>query len=209
MGDHNSGCENFCAYCIVPYVRGKLISFPSEKIIQYIKELATRGVIEITLLGQNVNQYGQDCSEIPFYKLLEKAAEIDGIKKVNFLTSHPMDFEPEIIEVIKEHDNISKSIHLPLQSGSDSILKAMNRKYSIKDYFKIIETINKNLKDFSISTDLIVGFPGETEEDYKNTLDAVMKIRFDEAFMYAYSPREGHQHPCLKRLYPERKKSKD
>ncbi|MBP9042532.1 MAG: tRNA (N6-isopentenyl adenosine(37)-C2)-methylthiotransferase MiaB [Spirochaetes bacterium] len=192
------GCENFCAYCIVPYVRGKLISFPSEKIIQYIKELATRGVIEITLLGQNVNQYGQDCSEIPFYKLLEKAAEIDGIKKVNFLTSHPMDFEPEIIEVIKEHDNISKSIHLPLQSGSDSILKAMNRKYSIKDYFKIIETINKNLRDFSISTDLIVGFPGETEEDYKNTLDAVMKIRFDEAFMYAYSPREGTPASMLK-----------
>ena len=109
-----------------------------------------------------------------------------------------MDFEPEIIEVIKEHDNISKSIHLPLQSGSDSILKAMNRKYSIKDYFKIIETINKNLKDFSISTDLIVGFPGETEEDYKNTLDAVMKIRFDEAFMYAYSPREGTPASMLK-----------
>lgn len=185
------GCENFCAYCIVPYVRGKLISFPSERILKYIKELAAEGVIEITLLGQNVNQYGQDCGEIPFYKLLEKTAEIKELKKINFLTSHPMDFSDEIISVIKNNSNIARSIHLPLQSGSDSVLKAMNRKYTIAGYNRIIDVMNKNLNDFSISTDLIVGFPGETESDFRNTLNAVTEIRFDEAFMYAYSPREG------------------
>jgi len=185
------GCENFCAYCIVPYVRGKLISFPSAKILEYIKQLVSEGVIEITLLGQNVNQYGQDCGEIPFYKLLEKTAAISGLKKINFLTSHPMDFNSSITDVIKDNINISRSIHLPLQSGSDNVLKAMNRKYTMSDYYRIIDSLNSKLNDFSISTDLIVGFPGETESDYKATIDAVEKIRYDEAFMYAYSPREG------------------
>ncbi|HOP30105.1 MAG TPA: tRNA (N6-isopentenyl adenosine(37)-C2)-methylthiotransferase MiaB [Spirochaetota bacterium] len=185
------GCENFCAYCIVPYVRGKLISFPSEKILNYIRNLSSEGIIEITLLGQNVNQYGQDCGEIPFYRLLEKTAAIKGLKKINFLTSHPMDFNSAIADVIKDNSNISRSIHLPLQSGSDPILKAMNRKYTLSDYYRIIETLNKKLDNFSVSTDLIVGFPGETEEDFRNTLKAVTDIRYDEAFMYAYSPREG------------------
>lgn len=185
------GCENFCAYCIVPYVRGKLISFPSERILKYISELAAEGVIEITLLGQNVNQYGQDCGEIPFYRLLEKTASIDGLKKINFLTSHPMDFNSGIIDVIKDNSNISRSIHLPLQSGSDPVLKAMNRKYTIADYYRIVDTMKSRLDDFAVSTDLIVGFPGETEDDFRNTLKAVTDIRFDEAFMYAYSPREG------------------
>ncbi len=184
------GCENFCAYCIVPYVRGKLISFPSDKILKYVKDLAAEGVFEITLLGQNVNQYGQDCGEIPFYKLLEKTASITGLKKINFLTSHPMDFNTEIIDVII-NSNISRSIHLPLQSGSDPVLKAMNRKYTISDYYRIFNTITAKLDDFSISTDLIVGFPGETEQDFYNTLKAVKEIKFDEAFMYSYSPREG------------------
>ncbi len=185
------GCENFCAYCIVPYVRGKLISFPSERILKYIKELAAEGVIEITLLGQNVNQYGQDCGEIPFYKLLEKTAGIKELKKINFLTSHPMDFSDDIINVIKNNSNISRSIHLPMQSGSDSVLKSMNRKYNMADYYRIIDFMKSSLADFSISTDLIVGFPGETESDFRDTLNAVSEIRFDEAFMYAYSPREG------------------
>ena len=185
------GCENFCAYCIVPYVRGKLISFPSERILKFIKELADEGVIEITLLGQNVNQYGQDCEEIPFYKLLENAASINGMKKINFLTSHPMDFNSRIIDVIKDNSNISRSIHLPLQSGSDTILKAMNRKYTMSDYFRIIDAIKSKLDDYAVSTDLIVGFPGESEIDFRKTLQAVSDINYDLAFMYAYSPREG------------------
>lgn len=185
------GCENFCSYCIVPYVRGSLISFPSERILKYIKELASEGVIEVTLLGQNVNQYGLDCGEIPFYKLLEKTAAINGIKKLNFLTSHPMDFSSSIVDVIKDNSNISRSIHLPLQSGADQVLKRMNRKYTMSDYFRIIETLKLKLEDFALSTDLIVGFPGETEEDFRNTLKAVSEIKYDEAFMYAYSPRAG------------------
>ncbi len=185
------GCENFCTYCIVPYVRGKLISFPSERIIQFIKDLAAQGIMEITLLGQNVNQYGQDSGDIPFYKLLEKTAQVEGLEKINFLTSHPMDFSTEIVRVMADHPNISRGIHLPLQSGSDSVLKRMNRKYTMKSYMDIIEAINRTLPDYAISTDLIVGFPGETEDQFNETLDAVKKIRYDEAFMYAYSPRKG------------------
>lgn len=185
------GCENYCAYCIVPHVRGKLISFPSKTIIEYVKTLATCGAAEITLLGQNVNQFGQDTGDVPFYKLLEKVSEIPGIQKINFLTSHPKDFSRETLEVIRDHPNISRAVHLPLQSGSDAILRAMNRRYTIAHYYGIIEDMERILGDYAISTDLIVGFPGETEEDFKMTLEAVRRIRFDEAFTYAYSPREG------------------
>lgn len=185
------GCENFCSYCIVPYVRGKLISFPSARIIKYIQDLTKEGITEITLLGQNVNQYGQDSADIPFYSLLEKAASISGLKRISFLTSHPMDFAPEIVKVIKNHPNISRGIHLPLQSGSDRILKKMNRKYTLSHYYNIVDIIAKELGEYALSTDLITGFPGETEEDFKGTLRAVEKIRFDEAFMYAFSPRIG------------------
>lgn len=187
------GCENFCSYCIVPYVRGPLLSMPSETILEYTRILASGGIKEITLLGQNVNQYGTDSDDIPFYKLLEKTAETPDIERINFLTSHPKDFDENIVSVIRDHGNISRGIHLPLQSGSDSILERMNRKYSIKNYMDIIEKIDKILGVYSVSTDLIVGFPGETEGDYQSTLEAVKKIRFDEAFMYAYSPREGTQ----------------
>ncbi len=200
------GCENFCSYCIVPYVRGKLISFPSEKIIKYIKDLANEGIIEISLLGQNVNQYGHDSGDIPFYRLLDKAASINGIQRVNFITSHPMDFSNEIVEVIKDHENISKGIHLPLQSGSDRILSMMNRKYNMDHYLKIIDYISKELPDFALSTDLITGYPGETEEDFTATLKAVEKIRFDEAFMYAYSPRSGTPAAAQKELLSKKEK---
>lgn len=185
------GCENFCSYCIVPYVRGKLISFPSGMIIDYIKRLAENGVKEITLLGQNVNQYGQDSSDIPFFSLLEKASQVKGIARINFLTSHPKDFNENIIKVIRDNENISRGIHLPLQSGSDRILKLMNRQYTVRHYLDIFEKIDKIMDTYSISTDLIVGFPGESDEDYRDTLQAVDTVRFDEAFMYAYSPREG------------------
>jgi tRNA-2-methylthio-N6-dimethylallyladenosine synthase len=185
------GCENYCAYCIVPYVRGRLISFPSDSIIKYVELCAQNGVREITLLGQNVNQYGMDSGDVPFYKLLEKAALVKDIYRINFLTSHPKDFSFDIINVIRDHEKISRAIHLPLQSGSDKILAAMNRQYTSLDYYKIVEHIDLKLESYSISTDLIVGFPGETREDFELTLKAVKDINFDEAFMYAYSPREG------------------
>jgi len=185
------GCENYCAYCIVPYVRGRLISFPSEKIIEFIRGIASSGLIEVTLLGQNVNQYGLDSGDIPFYKLLEKTASIKGLVKINFMTSHPMDFTEDIIHVIANNNNISRGIHLPLQSGSDRILQAMNRKYTVSHYYSIMEKIDKILKDYAVSTDLITGFPGENDVDFNATLKAVKEIKFDEAFMFSYSPREG------------------
>lgn len=185
------GCENFCSYCIVPHVRGKLISVSSGKILSYIRDLTARGVTEITLLGQNVNQYGMDCGEIPFFRLLEKTASIEGLNRINFLTSHPKDFSNDIIGVIKDHRTISRAIHLPLQSGSDRILTMMNRGYLMKDYRGIIDVIAAELDDFSLSTDLIVGFPGETGDEYRETLRAVETLQFDEAYTYAYSPRSG------------------
>ncbi len=185
------GCQNYCAYCIVPYVRGKLLSFPSQQIIDYCTLLIDNGITEITLLGQNVNQYGQDSGDIPFYSLLEKVASLPGLYKLNFLTSHPKDFNSEILHVIKDNPVIARSIHLPLQSGSDTILQAMNRQYTMKHYYSLIEAIHALLPMVSITTDLIVGFPGETQRDFEDTLAAVRTIQFDEAFTYKYSPREG------------------
>jgi len=201
------GCENFCAYCIVPYVRGKLISFPSDKIIKFISNLAASGVIEITLLGQNVNQYGQDSGDISFHKLLEKTSGIKGLLKINYMTSHPMDFNEDIIHVINNSSNISHGIHLPLQSGSDRILSAMNRKYTLAHYYSIIEKIEKILPDYAVSTDLITGFPGETDEEYNETLKAVKEIKFDEAFMFSYSPRMGTPSYLLKETISEKEKA--
>ncbi len=185
------GCENYCAYCIVPHVRGKLISFPSEKIIEHIRRLADSGTREITLLGQNVNQYGQDNGEIPFSRLLRKAAGVGGIEKINFLTSHPADFDTDIVRVMADHEKITRAIHLPLQSGSDRVLAAMNRGYTLFGYKKVIDTIRSRVPDVSLSTDLIVGFPGEEESDYLATLESVREIGYEEAFTFAYSPREG------------------
>ncbi len=183
------GCGNRCSYCIVPSVRGPLRSFPSKTIIEYARRLAGEGVREITLLGQNVNQYGMDSGDIPFSRLLEAVARVRGIERIGFLTSHPKDFSRDIVEVIADHETISRSIHLPLQSGSDRILEAMNRKYTLEDYRGIVETIAGSLPHYSLSTDLIVGFPGETREDFSRTMKAVNEIRFHDAFMYAYSPR--------------------
>jgi len=185
------GCSNCCSYCIVPYVRGQLISFQSDSIIKYIEILSQNGISEITLLGQNVNQFGTDTGDIPFYKLLGRAAQISGLQRINFITSHPKDFSKDIIKVINDNPVISRSIHLPLQSGSNRILELMNRKYTIEHYMNLIEKIDATLNKYSISTDLIVGFPGETDKDFKLTLKAVENIQFDDAFMYAYSPREG------------------
>lgn len=185
------GCENYCSYCIVPAVRGRLISFPSGQVLDYIRTLAAGGIREITLLGQNVNQYGSDSGDIPFYRLLEAAAGIGGIERINFITSHPKDFSDDILLVIRDNPNISRSIHLPLQSGSDRILGLMNRGYTMSDYLAIIEKIRDILDRSSISTDLIVGFPGESGDEFRDTLRAVETIRFDDAFTYAYSSRRG------------------
>lgn len=185
------GCENFCSYCIVPHVRGKLISFPSKSILDFIRKLPENGVSEITLLGQNVNQYGQDLDDLPFYKLLDECAKIEGLRKIGFLTSHPKDFSSELIDVIAQNANIARSIHLPLQSGSDTVLKRMNRGYSSSRYLSIINEIREKLPEVTITTDLIVGFPGETEEEFEQTLAMVREIGYDDAYMYAYSPREG------------------
>ncbi len=184
------GCENFCTYCIVPYVRGVLHSFPSDTILEYLRRIADKGVREIMLLGQNVNQYGQDTGDIPFCTLLEKCAQIKGFRKIGFLTSHPKDFSDDLIRVIRDHDSIAKSVHLPLQSASDRILEGMNRQYTLAHYMHIVEMLD-TVGRHSISTDLIVGFPGESDEDYKTTLRAVETIGYDEAYMYAYSPRSG------------------
>jgi len=200
------GCENFCSYCIVPYVRGPLISYASKDILDHVDQLIERGITEVTLLGQNVNQYSQDNDDIPFYKLLDAVASKKEIKRVGFLTSHPKDFSKNIIDVINNHENCSRAIHLPLQSGSDRILKSMNRHYTRDHYMKIIEDIDKTLNDYAVSTDLIVGFPGETHEEFNDTLEAVKEIRFDEAFMYAYSPREGTPATSLKDDLPRDKK---
>lgn len=186
------GCENFCSYCIVPYVRGKLISFPSQSIIEHIKRLIDAGVFEITLLGQNVNQYGQDCGEIPFYSILEKISSIAGLKRLSFLTSHPKDFQIETIRTIANYPVLSRSIHLPLQSGSDAILSKMNRGYTSTQYVETIEQIRSILgEECSLTTDIIVGHPGETEENFKETLSLLKKCRFNDAFTYAYSSRSG------------------
>lgn len=186
------GCENFCTYCIVPYVRGKLISFKSSAIIEYVRKLLDNGVNSITLLGQNVDQYGQDNGEIPFYSLLDRIASIRGIERLQFMTSHPKDFSEDIVKVIRDHSNISRGIHLPLQSGSDTVLSRMNRSYTLSKYFELVDIIKKHLgNEYALSSDFIVGFPGETDTEFRSTLSAVEKIRFSESFTYAYSPRQG------------------
>ena len=201
------GCGNFCAYCIVPYVRGRLMSFNSSDIIERAKNLAAEGTLEITLLGQNVNQFGQDTGDIPFYSLLEKIAAIPGIARLNFLTSHPKDFSEDIIRVIADNPNISRSVHLPLQSGSDKILALMNRAYTISHYRTLVDTFGKHLGEYSVTTDLIVGFPEESDDDYRATLSAVREIRFDEAFTYVYSPRSGTSAAAMKETCDTREKT--
>ena len=184
-----TGCSNYCTYCIVPYLRGAEKSKSSSDIISEIKELAERGVVEINLLGQNVNSYGKDNNDISFIELLEKINAIEGIKWVRFLTSHPKDFNGEIVKRISALKKVCKHFHLPVQSGSDRILKLMNRKYTVDHYTDIVGAIRTFIPDASITTDIIVGFPSESEKDYNQTLDLVMSVRFDDAFTYIYSER--------------------
>lgn len=185
------GCNNFCSYCIVPYVRGRERSRKSENILAEVKGLVEEGYKEITLLGQNVNSYANGTDDIPFYKLLEKVAAIDGKFRLRFMTSHPKDFSEELAKTIADNPKICHCLHLPVQSGSDSILKTMNRRYTTADYLKKVDILKKYVPDCAITTDLIVGFPGETDEDFKGTLDLVKRVDFASAFTFVYSKREG------------------
>jgi tRNA-2-methylthio-N6-dimethylallyladenosine synthase len=186
------GCDNYCSYCIVPFVRGRERSIKEEKIINNVKGLAGEGVLEIMLLGQNVNSYGKDLKgEHGFSDLLAKVSEIKGLKRIRFMTSHPKDFSMDIINIIKKRNNIVKHIHLPLQSGSDKILKKMNRSYTRESYLNIISNIRSKIPDCSITTDIIVGFPGEERTDFLKTLDMIKMVRYSRAFTFIYSPRKG------------------
>jgi tRNA-2-methylthio-N6-dimethylallyladenosine synthase len=203
------GCDNYCSYCIVPFVRGREKSIEEDKIIKKVEDLAGEGVIEIMLLGQNVNSYGKDLKgNKSFSGLLRKISEIKRLKRIRFMTSHPKDFSMDIIDIIKSRDNMVKHIHLPLQSGSDKILKKMNRSYTGEDYFKIISNIRKRIPDCAITTDIIVGFPGEERPDFLKTLDMVKRIRYNRAFTFIYSPREGTRAFKMKDYTPPGEKKK-
>ena len=185
------GCDKFCTYCIVPYTRGKQRSRKSEDILKEVIDLKKQGYKEITLLGQNVNAYGKDLDgEIEFSKLLELVSDT-GIERIRFVTSHPWDFTDSMIDVIAQRENIMPYIHLPLQSGSDRILKLMGRRYTKDEYLKLFNKIKTKVKNVSITTDIIVGFPGETLEDFEETLDVVNKCKYDGAFTFIFSPREN------------------
>lgn len=185
------GCDKFCTYCIVPYTRGKQRSRLPEFIIEEVNKLVTDGYKEVTLLGQNVNAYGKDLDiNYGMANLLEDVANT-GIERIRFVTSHPWDFTDEMIEIIKKYDNIMPYIHLPLQSGSNNILKLMGRRYTKESYLKLFEKLKKTIPNVSITTDIIVGFPNETLDDFNETLEVVNKCKFDSAFTFIFSPREG------------------
>lgn len=186
------GCNNFCTYCIVPYVRGREKSRRPKEILQEIEELADDGVVEIMLLGQNVNSYGKNLEdEISFAQLLQEVEKFDKIKRIRFMTSHPKDLSDELIEVMKNSDKICRHLHLPLQSGSTKILKAMNRRYTKEQYLELAAKIRREIPDISLTTDIMVGFPGETAEDVDDTIDVIRKVGFDNAFTFIYSVRTG------------------
>ncbi len=186
------GCNNFCSYCIVPYVRGRERSRKPQDIINEVKNLADDGVVEVMLLGQNVNSYGKNFEEpYSFAKLLTEIEKIDGIERIRFMTSHPKDLSDELIEVMKNSKKICRHLHLPLQSGSTKILKRMNRKYTKEDYLNLAEKIRREIPDIALTTDIIVGFPGETKEDVMETIDVVRKVRYESAFTFIYSKRTG------------------
>ena len=185
------GCDKFCTYCIVPFTRGRERSRKMEEILKEVRKLKEQGYMEITLLGQNVNAYGKDLNlGYDFATLLEEVAKI-GIPRIRFVTSHPWNFTDKMIDIIAKYDNIMPYIHLPIQSGSDEILKRMNRKYTIEEYKKLFDTIKEKIPNVSITTDIIVGFPNETEEDFQKTLDIVNYCKFDGAFTFIFSSRVG------------------
>ncbi len=186
------GCNNFCSYCIVPYVRGRERSRASDEIINEIRTLAEDGVVEVMLLGQNVNSYGKGLSEdITFAKLLQRVEQIEGIRRIRFMTSHPKDLSDELISVMRDSKKICRHLHLPLQSGSSRILEKMNRRYDRETYLALVKKLKTEIPDLSITTDIIVGFPGETREDVDDTVRMIEEVGFDNAFTFIYSKRTG------------------
>ena len=196
------GCNNFCSYCIVPYVRGRERSRKPENILNEVKQLANKGYKEVTLLGQNVNSY-KGGENYGFAQLLRDVQTIEGIEIIKFVSPHPKDFTDDVIQAIKECDKISKLIHLPLQSGSTEVLQKMNRKYTKEQYLELVNKIRSEIPDVTFSTDIIVGFPGETEDDFKDTLDVVKKVNFEQIFMFIYSRRIGTPADRMENQIPE------
>ncbi len=199
-----SGCDNFCSYCIVPYVRGREKSRAPQDILKEIRRLAGDGVVEVMLLGQNVNSYGKTLKEpISFAQLLRQIEQVEEIERIRFMTSHPKDLSDELIEVMRTSKKICRHLHLPLQSGSSRILKLMNRRYTKERYLELAEKLRRAIPDISLTTDIIVGFPGETEEDFKETLEVVERVRFDSAFTFIYSKRTGTPAASMENQVPE------
>ena len=198
------GCNNFCSYCIVPYVRGRERSRKPEAILDEIRCLVADGVVEVMLLGQNVNSYGKNLENpITFAQLLTEIEKIEGLERIRFMTSHPKDLSDELIEVMAHSKKICKHLHLPVQSGSTEILKKMNRRYTKEQYLALVDKIKIAIPDISLTTDIIVGFPGETEEDFQDTLDIVRKVRYDSAFTFIYSKRSGTPAAVMENQVPE------
>ncbi|MDD6305832.1 MAG: tRNA (N6-isopentenyl adenosine(37)-C2)-methylthiotransferase MiaB [Clostridiales bacterium] len=198
------GCNNFCSYCIVPYVRGRERSREPKEIIREIERLVADGVVEVMLLGQNVNSYGKNLeTPMSFAELLQEIEKIEGLERIRFMTSHPKDLSDQLIEVMKHSKKICKHLHLPLQSGSSRILKEMNRRYDKEHYLELVEKIRAAVPDIALTTDIIVGFPGETEEDFEETLDVVRKVRYDSAFTFIYSKRTGTPAAAMEEQVPE------
>ena len=198
------GCNNFCSYCIVPYVRGRERSRNPQDILREIERLAADGVVEVMLLGQNVNSYGKNLEQpVSFAELLSEVVKINGIKRVRFMTSHPKDLSDDLIRVMASSDKICRHLHLPLQSGSTRILKAMNRRYTKEQYLDLVDRIRTAIPDIALTTDIIVGFPGETPEDVDETIDVIKKVRFDNAFTFIYSKRTGTPAASMENQVPE------
>jgi len=198
------GCNNFCSYCIVPYVRGRERSRKPEDIIREIENLVKEGVVEVMLLGQNVNSYGKNLeTPMTFAELLREVEKIEGLKRIRFMTSHPKDLSDELIQVMKDSKKICRHLHLPLQAGSTRILTEMNRRYTKEQYLALAEKIRREIPDISLTTDIIVGFPGETAEDVEETIDVIKKVRYDNAFTFIYSKRTGTPAAAMENQVPE------
>ena len=198
------GCNNFCSYCIVPYVRGRERSRDPKEIIQEIERLVADGVVEVMLLGQNVNSYGKNLDvPVTFAQLLREVERIEGLRRIRFMTSHPKDLSDELIEVMRDSAKICRHLHLPVQAGSDRILQAMNRRYTKAQYLQLVDKIRTAMPDIAITTDIIVGFPGETLEDVEETIDVVRRVQYDNAYTFIYSKRTGTPAAAMQNQVPE------
>ncbi len=198
------GCDNFCSYCIVPYVRGRERSRTPDDILEEIRDFVDDGVKEVMLLGQNVNSYGKNLDvPVSFADLLTRVEQMEGLKRIRFMTSHPKDLSDELIDVMKRSGKVCRHLHLPLQSGSTRLLQKMNRHYTKEQYLDLVEKLRAAMPDIAITTDLIVGFPGETEEDFEETMDVIRRVRFASAFTFLYSPRTGTPAAAMDDVVPE------